>query len=657
MCGIAGVLSQSERELGVTVGRMVTAIRYRGPDDSGVWTDLAAGIGLGHARLSILDLSPEGHQPMTSATGRYVLAYNGEVYNFAELRADLETCGAVFRGHSDTEVILAAFEAWGIDTSVQRFVGMFAFALWDRVERRLHLVRDRLGIKPLYFGWVGSSFVFASELKAIRSCKEFDPVVDRGALALYMRLAYVPAPHSIYRGVYKLMPGCMFTIELNQALSRKSFSASPDDMSASWRPTRYWSARHVAEEGTRHPLQVSEADALVQLESLLRRSIKSRMVADVPLGAFLSGGVDSSLVTALMQSQSRTPVRTFTIGFNEEEYNEAIHAKKVAAHLGTDHTELYVAPEQARAVIYKLPDLYDEPFGDSSEIPTFLVSELARRHVTVALSGDGGDELFAGYNRYFLGRRLWRRIGRLPECLRHGIAQGIRAFSPESLSTIFHALRFVVPSMQSPGDKLHKLAEILATGDADMMYLGLVSLWKDPATVVIDGREPMTTLMDRKQWARLDDFTLRMMYQDLVTYLPDDILTKVDRASMAVSLEARVPLLDHRLVEFAWRLPLSMKIRREGEGKWLLRRVLDRYIPSSLIERPKMGFGVPIDQWLRGPLREWAEDLLAESRLRQEGYFFPEPIRNKWEEHLSGRRNWQYLLWNVLMFQSWLKRS
>lgn len=651
------MLSPTRTELGPTVGKMVGAIRYRGPDDSGVWTDPSAGVGLGHARLSILDLSPEGHQPMSSRTGRYVLAYNGEVYNFAELRSELETAGATFRGHSDTEVILAAFEAWGIDKSVQRFVGMFAFALWDREERRLHLVRDRLGIKPLYFGWVGSSFVFASELKAICSCTEFEPVVDRGALGLFMRLAYVPAPHSIYRDVYKLMPGCMFSVGLPQVLSRKDFAASPDDVSASWRPLRYWSAKQVAEEGTRHPLRVSEADALVELERLLREAVRLRMVADVPLGAFLSGGVDSSLVTALMQSQSTAPVRTFTIGFNEEEYNEAVHAKNIAAHLGTAHTELYVAPEQARAVIFKLPELYDEPFGDSSEIPTFLVSELARGHVTVALSGDGGDELFAGYNRYFLGRRLWSQIGRVPECFRHGIAQTIRAFSPESLSALFHALRFFVPSMQSPGDKLHKLAEILATHDADTMYVGLVSLWKDPPTVVIGGREPLTTLMDRRQWARLDDFTLRMMYLDLVTYLPDDILTKVDRASMAVSLEARVPLLDHRLVEFAWRLPLSMKIRREGEGKWLLRRVLDRYVPPPLIERPKMGFGVPIDQWLRGPLREWAEELLAEPRLRQEGYFFPEPIRKKWEEHLSGRRNWQYLLWNVLMFQSWLKRS
>jgi len=654
MCGIAGLLSQSRTDLDATVAQMVASIRYRGPDDSGVWTDPSAGVGLGHARLSILDLSPEGHQPMSSRTGRYVLSYNGEVYNFAELRSELETCGAAFRGHSDTEIILAAFEAWGIDKSLRRFVGMFAFAIWDRHERRLYLVRDRLGIKPLYFGWVGRSFVFASELKAIRSLREFDSPVDRGALALFTRLAYVPAPHSIYRDLYKLMPGCLFSIGLDQVVSRKNFSASPDDSAASWRPVRYWSAKQAAEEGTSRPLVASESDALEQLEVLLRQAVKLRMVADVPLGAFLSGGVDSSLVTALMQAQSATPVRTFTIGFHEAEYNEADHAKQVAAHLGTDHTELYVAPEQARAVIPRLPNLYDEPFGDSSQIPTFLVSELARRHVTVALSGDGGDELFAGYNRYFLGRRLWSRIGWLPKSFRYGMAKGIRAFSPESLSTIFHALRFFVPSMQSPGDKLHKLADILAVKDPDTMYLGLVSQWKDPAQVVREGLEPLITLTDRGQWAGLDDFTLRMMFLDLVTYLPDDILTKVDRASMGVSLEARVPLLDHRLVEFAWRLPLSMKIRREGEGKWLLRRVLDRYVPAPLIERPKMGFGVPIDQWLRGPLREWAEELLDEHRLRQEGYFSPEPIRQKWEEHLSGRRNWQYPLWNVLMFQAWL---
>ena len=656
MCGIAGLLSQPRTELASTIERMVASIRYRGPDDSGVWCDERVGIGLGHARLSILDLSPEGHQPMSSSTGRFVLSYNGEVYNFTELRSELETSGAKFRGHSDTEVMLAAFETWGIEKSVQRFVGMFAFALWDRDERTLYLVRDRLGIKPLYFGWVGNSFVFASELKAIRCCKDFDSFIDREALSLFMRLAYVPAPYSIYRGIYKLMPGCVLSIGLEQVSSRKSFSPSPDDSAAAWRPTRYWSARQVAEDGTSVPFLDSESDALEQLEQLLRQAVKLRMVADVPLGAFLSGGIDSSLVVALMQAQSAKPVRTFTIGFHEAEYNEAVHAKNVAAHLGTDHTELYVTAEQARAVIPRLPSLYDEPFGDSSEIPTFLVSELARKHVTVALSGDGGDELFAGYNRYFLGRRLWNQIGWMPQSLRHGMAQGIRAFSPESLSTMFRALKCLVPSMQSPGDKLHKLADILSLKDPDLMYLNLVSQWKNPSRVVIEGKEPPTTLTDCRQWASLDDFTLRMMYLDLVTYLPDDILTKVDRASMGVSLEARVPLLDHRVVEFAWRLPLSLKIRHEGEGKWLLRQVLQKYIPRHLTERPKMGFGVPIDHWLRGPLREWAEDLLDETRLRREGYLHPAAIQKKWAEHLSGQRNWQYPLWNVLMFQSWLRQ-
>jgi len=654
MCGVVGVLDKNNTALPDQIIRMVQAIRYRGPDDHGVWCDSVVGLGLGHARLSILDLSPEGHQPMVSVSGRFVLSYNGEVYNFAELRSELEAGGTKFRGHSDTEVMLAAFETWGLEKSVQRFIGMFAFALWDRETRVLHLVRDRLGIKPLYYGWASGVFVFGSEMKVFEQIPGFERSIHRDSLAAFMRYGYVPEPWSIYQGIFKLPAGCLLSIALDQALTPQSFSPEPENGQAKWRPVRYWSARSVVESGVASLFKGTEQEAVEQLDRLLRDAIGLRMVSDVPLGAFLSGGVDSSVVVALMQSQSTRPVKTFTIGFHEEDYNEAIHAAEVAKHLGTEHTELYVTPSEAMSVIPRLPDMYDEPFADSSQIPTYLVSQLARKHVTVALSGDGGDELFAGYNRYFWGRHLWRRVSWLPQSVRRGMAGGIRSVSPDVFDAISRKLKAVVPQMPSFGDKLHKLAEVLAMKDPETMYLGLVSLWKDPAHIVLGGRDLCTTLTDRHRWADVKNFTLQMMALDLVTYLPDDILTKVDRASMAVSLEARVPLIDHRVVEFAWRIPLSMKIKQEGEGKWLLRQVLYRYVPKHLIERPKMGFGVPISQWLRGPLRDWAEGLLNESRLRQEGYFNPEPIREKWREHLSGQRNWQYLLWNVLMFQAWL---
>lgn len=657
MCGVVGILNHRASEPGHLVSEMIGAIYYRGPDDSGVWCDERAGLGLGHARLSILDLSPEGHQPMVSSSERYVLSYNGEVYNFAELRSELEVAGAKFRGHSDTEVMLAAFEKWGIESAVQRFVGMFAFALWDRERRTLSLVRDRVGIKPLYFGWAGKTFLFGSELKALRAYKGFRPEIDREALTSFMRVGYVPSPLSIYKHVYKLSAGCVLTVGAKELDAAEGFSPDPDSLHATWKPMRYWSAKESAEAGCATPFHGRDVEAIEQLDELLRKAVGLRMIADVPLGAFLSGGIDSSLVVALMQAQSSRPVRTFTIGFHEMDYNEAIHAKKVAEHLRTDHTELYVSPEQAQAVIPRLPVMYDEPFADSSQIPTFLISELARRHVTVALSGDGGDELFAGYNRYFWGRRLWRYLERVPPSVRSGLAGGITSLSPAAWAGFFERFGSLLPTVAKPGDKLHKLAALLAVPDPDTMYLDMISLWKDPAEVVVQGVEPLTPVTDRAKWAALQDFTMRMMYLDLITYLPDDILTKVDRASMAVSLEARVPLLDHRVVEFSWRLPLSFKIRQEGEGKWLLRRVLDRYVPRQLIERPKMGFGIPLDSWLRGPLREWAESLLDAHRLEQEGYFHPGPIRQRWAEHLSGKRNWQYALWNILMFQAWLERG
>ena len=626
------------------IRRMTDTLIHRGPDDGGVWEDPRAGIALGNRRLAIVDLSPEGHQPMHSASGRYVLAFNGEIYNFRALYEELKELGHRFRGHSDTEVMLAAFDEWGLARALRRFNGMFAFALWDREERSLHLARDRIGEKPLYYGCVGGVLLFGSELKALRAHPRFRGEVSRNALALYLRHNYIPTPYTIYEGVSKLLPGTRLTIDEAGNVSG---------------PVPYWSAKAAAEHGVNNFFDGSDAEAVDELDGLLRDSIRMRMIADVPLGAFLSGGIDSSTVVALMQAQSERPVKTFSIGFYEEEYSEAGYAKEVAKHLGTDHTELYVTPEEAMSVIPRLPTLYDEPFSDSSQIPTYLVSELARRHVTVSLSGDGGDELFGGYNRYFWGRSIWRKIGWMPPRLRGAAAGAMTAVSPQAWDLAFKKLGPILPGklrQRVPGDKLHKLAGILNVENPEVMYTSLVSLWKDPGSMIAGGYEPPTALTDPAQWADLPDFTQRMMYLDTVTYLPDDILVKVDRASMGVSLEGRIPFLDHRLVEFAWQLPLGMKVRN-GQGKWMLRQVLNRYVPNKLIERPKMGFGVPIDVWLRGPLREWAESLLNERRLSDEGFFDPLPIREKWSEHLSGRRNWQYHLWDVLMFEAWLEEN
>jgi len=650
MCGISGFFDSSRRsgndELRATVLEMVDTLRHRGPDDSGAWADAEAGIALGHRRLAIVDLSPEGHQPMRSVCGRYVISFNGEVYNFSALRRELEGLGYTFRGHSDTEVMLACISQWGLLSAVTRFNGMFAFALWDRRERLLHLVRDRMGEKPLYYGWMGKTFLFGSELKALRAHPDFKPEVNRGALALYLRHNYIPAPYSIYQSISKLEPGMIMTIKTTDSRGLPEFR-------------RYWSALAVAEQGVAEPFAGSVQEALFHLDELLRDAVKLRMHADVPLGAFLSGGLDSSTIVALMQAQSEKPVQTFTIGFNEAAYNEAHDAKAVARHLGTAHTELYVRPEEAMAVIPLLPTLYDEPFSDSSQIPTFLISQLAQRHVTVSLSGDGGDELFAGYTRYFWGQKLWQTIGRMPPGLRTLSARGLTSLSEHSWETIFRWMGPVLPEkikQRNAGDKIHKLAEMLATGLPETLYLGLVSHWKNPASVVLKSAEPPTVLTDHAQWANLTDFLQRSMYLDMKTYLPDDILVKVDRASMGVSLEARVPFLDHRVVEFAWQLPLSMKIR-DSQGKWLLRQLLHRYVPKALVERPKMGFGVPLDSWLRGPLREWAETLLDEKQVRDQEFFDPNPIRQMWAEHLSGRRDWQYHLWDVLMFQAWLEQE
>lgn len=650
MCGLAGFLDVSraatEPALRATALAMADAIEHRGPDDREAWADPEAGIALGFRRLAIVDLTPEGRQPMHSACGRFVLVFNGEIYNHAAIRRELAEApdgGPRYRGHSDTEVMLAAFARWGVEAAVQRFVGMFAFALWDRHDRRLVLGRDRIGEKPLYYGWMGRTFLFGSELKALRAHPDFRGAIDRDALIPYLRRSCIPAPYSIYQGIFKLPPATLLTLDGTRA------GPLPD-------PVPYWSARRVAEAGAEAPFTGTPAEAADALDRLLGDAVGLQMVADVPLGAFLSGGVDSSAIVALMQSRSPAPVKTFTIGFHEAGYNEAEYAKEVAAHLGTEHTELYVTPDETRAVIPKLPTLYDEPFADSSQIPTYLVSELARRHVTVSLSGDGGDELFGGYTRYFQPQRLWYRLGRMPHAVRRTAAGALAALSPRRWDQTFGLVRPVLPNSlkrYATGERTHKFADLIQVAQhQEAVYHCLSSHWYPANRIVLGAHEPRTPLADPAAWAKLDNLPSRLMHLDLITYFPDDILVKVDRASMGVSLESRAPFLDHRVVEFACRLPLAMKVH-DGQGKRLLRQVLYRYVPSALIERPKMGFCVPIDSWLRGPLRDWAEALLDEGRLRREGTFDPIPIRRKWREHLEGTANWQHPLWDILMFQAW----
>lgn len=654
MCGFAGFLggqwAEGERGASALLRRMNDTLVSRGPDSAGYWVDGNAGIALGHRRLAILDLSATGAQPMESACARYMLAFNGEIYNHLELRDDLQRSGGTtgFRGTSDTETLLAGFSHWGIRATIQRCVGMFAFALWDRHTRTLTLGRDRLGEKPLYYGWQGQgarrTFLFGSELKALVVHPAFAADIDRDSLCLLMRHNCVPGPYSIYCDIFKLPAASLLDVSLSE-----------HDQA----PTPYWSAIEVAERGLAVQGGDAEVEQLGELEMRLKRAVRQQMIADVPLGAFLSGGVDSSLIVALMQSQSTQPVKTFTIGYAESDYNEAAHAAAVARHLGTEHTELYVSSKDAMGVIERLPDVYCEPFSDSSQIPTILVSELARQHVTVALTGDAGDELFGGYNRHILTQRVWDRVSRLPIGVRRLASRMLAHASPAGLGSIVDVLQRLLPASRRHayiGDKLQKIGEVLGCDSVDALYLALVSHWDRSSALVLDGHEP-PTLLTGQPLRTLSGFNgaERMMLLDLLTYLPDDNLAKVDRASMSVSLETRVPLLDHRVVEYSWQMPISAKIRGPV-GKWALRRVLDRYVPRTLIDRPKMGFSVPIGAWLRGPLRDWAEALIDPTRLAREGYLDPRPIRRRWEEHLAGRRNWQYSLWDVLMFQAWLQR-
>ena len=634
MCGIAGFVDfkqATETALLHRASAMADTLLHRGPDAGVCWADPNAGFATGHRRLSIVELSEAGAQPMVSQSGRFVISYNGEVYNAAEIRPELEAKGYVFRGHSDTEVILEASAEWGVHATVRRLIGMFAFALWDRRTRRLWLVRDRLGIKPLYWGQFGKFLLFGSELKALRAHPGWPIEINRDAIASFMRFNYIPNPHSIYRNIYKLPPGAILEF----------------DECGEPRIERFWTLDDAIRQARRNPFKGSDVEAEEALAALLGDAVKRRMIADVPLGAFLSGGIDSSTVASLMQSSSPRPVRTFSIGFQEEEYNEAHHAKAVARHLGTDHTELYVTHDEARDVIPRLSEIYDEPFADSSQIPTYLLCALTRRYVTVALSGDGGDELFCGYNRYFHALAIRSYLSSLPQWLRRVGSAGLRAVPAATLV----ASRLRVPNI---GQKLHKLADVMLQ-DEDQTYLKLLSHFHQPNDIVCRAIEPLTIIASERTKQFIPDYVERMQYLDTLTYLPDDILTKVDRASMAVALEARVPLIDHRVVELAWRFPARMRYR-DGKSKWILRRVLRRFVPDNLIDRPKMGFGVPIDRWLRGPLREWAEALLSESALTKDGLFNPELIRARWNAHLKGHENWQYALWTVITIQAWLAR-
>lgn len=637
MCGIVGYWSP-EFDPHDIIQRMANRITHRGPDAKGVWLDEGVGLALGQRRLSILDQGPAGAQPMASTNGQLLLIYNGEIYNHLVVRAELEATGwsACWRGHSDTETLLAALQLWGVAGTLKRLTGMFAFAVWDRGRKRLTLARDRMGEKPLYYGHSDGAFLFGSELKALQAHPSWKGVICREALDLFTRYGYVPTPWSIYQGIKKLPPAHFVVISENGRTVSQ--------------PQCYWDLAAIAESS--HPRESVNSDKLTnELDGLVLDAVSRQMAADVPLGAFLSGGYDSTLVVAAMQSQSERPVQTFSIGFDEAAYNEADHAKAVANHLGTSHTELYVTPDEAMSVIPQLPEIYDEPFADSSQIPTFLVSKLARQHVTVSLSGDGGDELFYGYGRYEFTYQTWNKLRRFPRPMRRALATTMR----HSPGLALERAQELLPEklkITHLADRLPKMADLLVSESGTDFYRSLVSGPTAHGSLVRGSGHPETIL--DSQAKSLGSLGLRewMMYVDQVTYLPDDILTKVDRASMAVSLEARVPLLDHRLVEFAWRVPTEYKYR-DGQGKWLLRQVLYRYVPKSLMDRPKMGFGVPIEHWLRGPLREWAEALLDEQRLRQEGFFNPEPIRKMWQEHLSGKRRWHEPLWNILMFQAW----
>lgn len=654
MCGFTGLFRPQDADLSGMqdiVSRMTGTLAHRGPDAKGFWAEGA--VALGHRRLSILDLSEAGAQPMQSACGRFVLAYNGEIYNHLALRAELQRAGAApdWRGHSDTETLLAAIACWGLDVALRRAAGMFALALWDRAEQRLSLARDRMGEKPLYWGWAGTTLVFGSELKALRQHPSFPRDVCRAALSQYLAFAYVPAPYSIHPGIYKLEPGCVLQVEGDFPRTAPDVPLRPGQSHGSLSVRRYWSLDDNLAAG-RAAAITDPADAVAATEATLGAAVAQQMIADVPLGAFLSGGIDSSLIVALMQQRSVRAVQTFTIGFEAAAFDESPFAAQVANHLGTDHTALMVTEADARTVIPMLPDLYDEPFADSSQIPTYLVCRAARASVTVALSGDGGDELFGGYTRHVWAPRLARRLGRIPRPARQALGGMIRAIPIAAWDRIgaMGGRRF---GLRQAGDKAHRLAGRMdSLSSPEALYRSVICEWAGAGLLPDPPDRPLSLLDDPLPAGLTDDPAAMMMVQDMRGYLPDDILCKVDRAAMGVSLETRVPFLDPQVIDLSARLPTDLKIR-DGQGKWVLRQVLYRHVPQALIDRPKTGFGIPVGDWLRGPLRPWAEDLLSHATLTRDGLLDPEPIRRVWAEHLSGRRDWTHRLWIVLMFMAW----
>lgn len=646
MCGIAGLLcsgtSRKAAELENIVSDMADALLHRGPDDKGMWVDKDSGVALGHRRLSIIDLSQEGHQPMVSYCGRYVMVYNGEVYNFKILRKELESDGLKFRGHSDTEVMLAAISRFGVANAVSKFNGMFAFGLWDRKEKVLCLCRDRLGEKPLYYGFINNSFVFASELKAFKKVPGFSSEIGRQSIALYLRYNCIPAPYSIYKDIKKVLPGELLYFN---ALDR------------SVKTSLYWSASDIAKGSGGVTDRHNQEDIKEEVEELIKDAVRIRMESDVPLGVFLSGGIDSSLVTALMQAQSNTAIKTFTIGFGDHKYNEALDADRIARHLGTSHTCFYATAEEALKVIPDLPRIYDEPFSDSSQIPAILVSRMAREFVTVCLSGDGGDEVFGGYNRYIWLNKIWNRIRPVPVAIRKYSAGILSLCPPAKFENLFSRLEFMFSGkmrMRNPGIKFQKFLDVLSARNIDSAYLNLTSHWKEPKKIIMGIKDGSMGSGIVCPEISLTDYKRKMMYCDMINYLPNDILVKVDRASMSASLESRAVYLDHRIVESAWKLPVDMLIGKAG-SKLILRNMLDKYIPREYWERPKMGFAIPIADWLRGSLNDWADDLLSDDYLKRKGFFDYKIVGKKWQEHKKGTRDWQFELWDILMFNSWLE--
>ncbi len=647
MCGIAGFIdsSHSFKNSQEVLRDMAYTLAHRGPDASGIWFHEPTYMGMAHTRLKIIDCTDAAAQPMHSQSGRFTLVFNGEIYNFQELRDELGTLGVTFRSHSDTEVLLAAVETWGVQGAARRAVGMFAFAVHDALERMLHLVRDRIGIKPLYFGWIGQGdarvFAFASELKAIVCVPNFERAVDRAALADYFQFLYVPAPRTIWKGISKLAPAHIMSINVDTGETQTAM---------------YWNARAIAERGVAEPFIGTDAQAEDALLTRVRSAVEAHMVADVPVGAFLSGGIDSTLVTAVMQSISPRPIRTFTVGFQDTQSDERMHATNIAKHLKTEHTNVQVSAHELRDGIPLLAQMFDEPFADSSQLPTYLISRAARQHVTVALSGDGGDELFAGYNRHRMMDHVWPALQKIPAPLRTTAALMIRMFSTKQLDVVGKFAKPILPNALRTsqfGDHLHKLASLAKCKEWTDAYVALVSAWNDPAKLVIDSR-PETTRADPIQQANMPDALRAMQWIDQTTYLVDDILTKVDRASMAASLETRVPLLDHRLVEFAWTLPADMKVRN-GQGKWILRQALNTFVPAPLMDRPKMGFAIPLESWLRGPLQDWASDLLDERRVRDQGFLNADVVTNEWNQLCAGGGGHKHKAWALLMWMAWVE--